>query len=185
MEQEEEWMSVVGLASGFYDGLYEVSNKGRWKILPRRLNCTNGSRLTKEKITRGSNSHGYRTVGMKKSRIRVQKDLHILVATAFVPNPYYLPEVNHLDADRSNNNATNLEWTDSKGNSQHALKMGLLKITKGEDRSTAKLTEVHVRTLRQCYATGKYSGRFLAKLFGIGHTTLRSIVNRRKWKHVA
>ena len=37
--------------------------------------------------------------------------IHRLVATAFVPNPNNLPEVNHLDYDRANCKYDNLEWT--------------------------------------------------------------------------
>jgi hypothetical protein len=41
------------------------------------------------------------------------------VATAFVPNPYNLPEVNHKDENRQNNEAINLEWCSSKYNNNY------------------------------------------------------------------
>lgn len=56
----------------------------------------------------------------------VWTSIHQLVAEAFVPNPD--PEkftvVNHLDADRQNNSASNLEWTDQSGNMKHAYAHG-------------------------------------------------------------
>jgi len=40
----------------------------------------------------------------------VQMYVHNIVARAFVPNPYNLPRVRHIDGDKMNNAATNLEW---------------------------------------------------------------------------
>ena len=42
--------------------------------------------------------------------------IHRLVALAFIPNPLSLPQVNHKDEDRLNNEADNLEWCDNKYN---------------------------------------------------------------------
>lgn len=53
--------------------------------------------------------------------------LHRLVALAWVRNPdhlkYYL--VNHKNGDKHDPTSTNLEWTDHKGNVDHAYKFGL------------------------------------------------------------
>lgn len=45
--------------------------------------------------------------------------VHTLVAKAFVPNPKGLPEVNHIDEDKSNSHYTNLEWCTRKHNMNH------------------------------------------------------------------
>lgn len=36
--------------------------------------------------------------------------VHRLVAAAFIPNPDNLPEIDHIDGNRANNDATNLRW---------------------------------------------------------------------------
>jgi hypothetical protein len=52
-------------------------------------------------------------------------NLHREVAKAFLPNPYGLPQVNHKDGDKTNNNASNLEWVTNSQNARHAIDNGL------------------------------------------------------------
>jgi hypothetical protein len=53
---------------------------------------------------------------LKKDGKRINAAVHRLVATAFVPNPKSLPQVNHRDENRLNNHAENLEWCTPKYN---------------------------------------------------------------------
>ena len=53
--------------------------------------------------------------------LRVQR----IVATCFIPNPDNLPQVNHKDCDRTNNNANNLEWCDQEYNIAYREKYGI------------------------------------------------------------
>ena len=47
--------------------------------------------------------------------------VHRLVAETYIPNPDNLPEVNHKDEDKTNNNVANLEWSTHADNVQHSL----------------------------------------------------------------
>ena len=49
------------------------------------------------------------------------KRLHRLVAQLYIPNPYNLPEVNHIDEDKTNNKVSNLEWCTRQKNAEHSL----------------------------------------------------------------
>lgn len=79
---------------------YMVSNLGRVKSLW----------FGKEKILKGANIKGYLKITLCKEGKQKQYLIHRLVATAFIPNPNNLPEINHIDEDKTNNRVENLEW---------------------------------------------------------------------------
>ena len=51
--------------------------------------------------------------------------IHRLVAEMFVPNIMGLPFVNHKDANKLNNDMSNLEWVTPQQNTAHAIKAGV------------------------------------------------------------
>ena len=65
------------------------------------------------------NGHGYKTVCLCIDGKPKTYYVHRLVASAFVENPNDYPEVNHIDVDRGNNSAENLEWCTSKYNKNY------------------------------------------------------------------
>ena len=66
---------------------------------------------------------GYVHLHLYKNSKTYDRAVHRLVAIAFLPNPKGLPEVNHLGP-KSDCRATQLEWTDKRGNTIHAVKTG-------------------------------------------------------------
>jgi hypothetical protein len=73
----------------------------------------------------GTDSKGYQRVRVTVNRQKCCLKVHREVAKAFVPNPENKPQVNHIDGDKSNNAASNLEWVTNKENARHAMKNGL------------------------------------------------------------
>ena len=108
---------------------YQISNLGRIKALKFYSNIHkryyDRELLLKEK----KNSHGYKfiSLGCGKRGTRKNIAIHRLVAEAFIPNPNNLPEVNHIDGNKLNNNIDNLEWCTRSENMLHAYKLGLHK----------------------------------------------------------
>lgn len=49
--------------------------------------------------------------------------IHRIVATAFIPNPNNLPQVNHKDENKKNNHLENLEWCTPKYNMEYGTRM--------------------------------------------------------------
>lgn len=89
----EIWRDIEG-----YEGLYEVSNKGRVKRAGKVLSPNYNPRS------------GYATVVLCKNGVQKRLYIHRFVAMAFAPNPYKLDCVNHKDENKKNNAADNLEW---------------------------------------------------------------------------
>lgn len=65
-----------------------------------------------------------------KDGVMYNHAVHRLVASAFIPNPENKPQVNHIDGNKQNNDARNLEWVTRSENQQHALRTGLSPICK-------------------------------------------------------
>lgn len=120
----EEWRDIEG-----YEGLYQVSNIGRIKSLAHviKANISGGIRCTNEHIKRTNKGwHGYHYVALCKDGVSKTRSVHRIVAIAFIPNENNYPAVNHIDGNKDNNSADNLEWCSNAYNSAHAVKMGLI-----------------------------------------------------------
>lgn len=85
---------------------------------------SNGPSYYHKEISQRLNSDGYLQVNVGKTGSRTQYRVHRMVAQAFIPNPYGLPEVNHKDYDRTNNNVNNLEWSTHCDNIAHSAGTG-------------------------------------------------------------
>ena len=111
MEEKEIWRDIQG-----YEGKYQVSNMGRVKSLNYR-------QTGKERILRGIGTIlGYLTVNLYQDGKMKTHKVHRLVALAFLPNPYNLPQINHLDENKENNCIDNLEWVSCKENINHGTR---------------------------------------------------------------
>ena len=121
----EEWRDVVG-----WEGLYQVSNLGRVKSLPRCIEHKDGREFfyPSKVIKNQKIGTGYRSVVLHRANIKNQYDVHRLVAETFIPNPNNLSDVNHKDGCKTNNILSNLEWCSRSDNLKHAYKNGLNRV---------------------------------------------------------
>ena len=102
---------------------------------------------------------------------------HRLVAKAFLPNPNNLPQVNHKDGNKLNNNVDNLEWVTNKENQIHARDIGLTK--SGEQCRNTKLSLEQVIFIREHLELTNIE---LANKFGCDPSNISKIKNGHIWK---
>lgn len=141
---EEIWKDIKG-----YEGLYQVSNTGKIKSFRKwkKASCP------EEYILKPSaNENGYLSVTLYKSTRRKRDKflVHRLVAAAFVPNPNKHYYVNHIDENKQNNRADNLEWCTVQYNNTYGTARFRSMITSGnpvEQRlSNGQLLATYVST---------------------------------------
>ena len=144
----ENWKAVNG-----YEGLYEVSDKGRVKGLKR-------NRILKNIV----DSLGYVRVSLCKENKPKPQKIHRLVAEHFLkPSEYKV--VNHIDGNKENNSVENLEWCNASQNRKHACDTGLAAKEEGRLIMCNETKEVYKGVMSA------------ARHIGISHTMISSIVN--------
>lgn len=181
MYQEEVWMEFIPWwCEKSQNRRYEISNRGRFKFCA--FTNAKGNRTYKERITCGSDhSAGYKLISKVEGLNTLY--IHIAVATTFIDNLYGLPQVNHKDGNKSNNNVENLEWVSYKENLQHARQVGLNK-NRGENSPLSKLTDVQALEIYKRYHQGGVTQQALAKEYGMANQTISKLVNRQTYKHI-
>lgn len=120
------------------------------------------------------------SLGTKKSKYYTVKvpnrvKLHRLVAEMFIPNPNNLPEVNHLDGDKLNNNAWNLEWCTKAENMNHAYANGLIKRT-----GRPKISPIDVKIIREAINIG-FNNKQIASYYKLDPHQIYCIKTGRSW----
>ena len=167
-----------------YEGLYEISNFGRARSMPRVLLESRGhTRKYRSKILEGSmNDKGYRSVMLCKDFVQVLHTVARRVANAFIPNPENKAEVNHKSGDKLDNSVNNLEWMTHQENSLHRNAVLLKNV--GEAVHTAKMTSTQVIEIRKMRAETKLSCRAIGEKFGVNGAAVYAAVMRRSWKHI-
>lgn len=161
---EEKWKPVVG-----FEGVYEVSDKGSVKSLDRFVDELR-PRLVRGKVLKPyKDAQGYLVVSLYKDSKKHTITIHRLVAKAFVANCESKSTVNHIDSDKENNFAVNLEWATQLEQNNHSFK------------SRTRRANVYSPELKQSahdyYVLNNCSVRDLSEHFGISFRTATNIVN--------
>lgn len=170
---KEIWKAIEG-----FEGYYEISNLGRLKSLDRVVKCRTRSKMIAGKIMNPTpNKNGYLCVDLRKNGKRHGSRINRLVAIAFIPNPNDLPEVNHMDGNKKNNIASNLEWATGSQNTRHAVRYGFIDIGKAQK---ARKRPVICTTTGDQYASATEA----AKMLGLNHQSIsRVALGQRKSIH--
>lgn len=122
---------------------------------------------------------GYLQVSVKPNGQKSNKTfrIHREVAEAFIANPDNLPQVNHKDGNKHNNNVNNLEWSSVSYNMKHAYNNNLRQRTRGAKSNLAKLNAVEVFEIMSSTETNQT----LANRYGVHNSTISRIRNNKTW----
>lgn len=160
-----------------YEGLYSVTSDGRIWSHPKGTNTKNGRWLSLD------NSGRYPVVGLTKDGSTKRHSVHRLVAQAYVSNPNNLPQVNHINGNRADNRAENLEWVTSSENRIHAWNTGLQVATEDHKTSARKagygrrlFSMEQAEDIRSAYASGRMNQYELADYYNTSQAVINGIV---------
>lgn len=113
---KEKWKSFKKIE----DRIYQISNLGNIRKI-------NNNKNTVKELKGSILRNQYKQLIIQGKHYYV----HRLVAQAFIPNPYHFPIVNHIDGNKSNNCANNLEWCTYSYNEKEAYRLRLKEPKKG------------------------------------------------------
>lgn len=121
------------------------------------------------------NGNGYKQVFVCVKNRRYMRYVHRLVAECYLPNPSNLPEVNHKDGNKANNNVANLEWCTRSENLKHAIQTGLKPPNSDKQRKAS--SEIGKRTIK--YA--RVGWKAWAQTKGARNQWIKNLANADRW----
>lgn len=179
----ERWAPVVG-----YEGHLEVSDRGRVRSLPSvrvsvRLGNKNVQRRAGCIFAASTGANGYREIAPKYGKIRKKLHIHRLVARAFVPGYFDGAHVNHINGDKADNTAGNLEWVTIAENTAHQWRIGLVNL-RGENHPSHKLSDNDVIEIMSALKRGERAST-LARQYEVSDALIYKIRRGTKRIHAS
>lgn len=120
-------------------------------------------------------STDYKRVTLYNNGKRCKFLIHRLVALAYIPNPYNLSQVNHINGVKTDNRVENLEWCSAKENTQHSVKI--------ESFGKSKLTIKQVKEIKIRLSNDEL-GKDIAKKYNVTPSTISYIKTNKRWDKI-
>lgn len=175
---QEEWRPVP-----CYEGLYEVSDRGRVRSLDRIAIHTNQygeyrKQLYGKQLNPVIHHTGYSVVSLCRDGEQISKRVHVLVAEAFLGKAPANMQTMHLDGDKENNKLSNLRYGTPLENNSARVAHG--KSLVGIKNHKAKLVDENILEIRN----DQRSQYKLAKIYGVSPAAISAVKLRKTWRHV-
>ncbi len=136
-----------------------------------------------QEIKQRKNSDGYYCITTGKNGNRRSVRVHRIIAKAFVPNVNNLPEVDHIDNNRENNNSSNLQWITGIENKKKTPFEKRSVTHKHELNGRAMLTVDDVKEIRLLYKNGMKKSE-IADRYNRGWSTIHNIIIENTWRGI-
>ena len=179
----EVFLPIDGTNLGYY-----ASNMGRIYSTPSRSNVNRHGLV----LSPGVRGNGYLGVVLRKVSNK-SVSVHRLIANCFIPNPQNKPQVNHINGDKTDNRACNLEWVTNSENKAHAMENLPKRVFSQKERDSAAalakklglskrlLTMDDARSIREQHTGNRGDTAELAKKYKVKPYTIRRIVNNESY----
>lgn len=168
--QEEEWRLVPGLM-----GRYSVSSHGQ--VRREEFVARNNKRWLAQIVPYRLNTNGY----LRVECVGRRRYVHRLVALAFLGSCPNGMQVNHIDGNRQNNRADNLEYVTPGDNTRHGE--SLRRALGVRAKPGPKLTPAQVLDIRRRRTEGARQVD-LAVEYGVSPSMVSKVVHRHHWGFV-
>lgn len=174
---DERWCDVAA-----WEGLYQVSDRGRVKSLPRVRKDRAGKvrRWPGKQLALVRDGNGYLRVNLSDLGRREARCVHGLVAEAFIGSRPESMDVCHNDGNRDNNALSNLRYGTALENQRDRRAHRTDPV--GSRNGRAKLTENDVRNIRSL--RGSISNLELSRKYGVDNSVIYRIQNHELWRSV-
>lgn len=143
-----------------YEGLYEVSDKGRVRDLKGNIKPMY------------KNNKGYLCLSLYVNGKTYHPTIHRLVAKTFIENLNNYPQINHKDCNKLNNDITNLEWCNQRYNYDEGMKT--FQYSKNENHFYSKLKNSDIPMIYNLYKLG-FTRVTVSRIFNINPSSLEAI----------
>lgn len=177
-----QMLDIIG-----YEGRYAVTDDGRIWAYPNRLH---DGKWLKPVISSKIPGKDYLIVSLCKGEAK-NYAVHTLVALMFMGARPEGMSINHIDGNKINNSACNLEYVTSGDNTRHAWATGLIDRKKRQENAKRartfsskrdSLTANQVRAVRAEYKPG--NGIELARKYGVSRDVIRGIIKKGTYRNV-
>jgi len=161
----EHWKDIKG-----YEGVYQASNLGRIKSI-----------RSKKIMSVKKHLRGYPQINFSVKGVRKILYVHRIIAETFLENDSNSNTVDHIDENKKNNNASNLQWCSHKENMNlfHSRRLRKKRIEK--HMILSKKDVEHIRKEHICFGVNT---KKLAAGYNVSLSLIYKIISFQLWKTV-
>ena len=169
--EDEVWKDVVGL-----EEFFEVSNLSRVRSKTNQISKQGHLVMFAGKIIHDPETHmknrkpeTYFKINLRNYETGVVKNyrVHRIVCEAFHKKCEERVYINHIDGNKWNNKASNLEWVTPSENTIHAINTGLIKMKRGSSSSKSPFNSEQAYLMFDALFKGLCSCKDLGVFFNV------------------